>query len=269
MKGYTTGSINRDGQALTSYVQPGDAPLVVLQHGLCGDANQPAELFPADAGLRHAVLDCRGHGKSPAGPYDHLSIATFADDLVTMIESLGATVAAVGGVSMGAAIALRLAVLRPDLVPALILVRPAWVIETAPTNMLPMAMVGGMIAAGYSVVDFNQSALAETLAIQAPDNLASLRGFFDREPLTDTAALLRRVSADGPGVTATDIGALTMPVLILGSADDVIHPISHAQRLELLIPGSRLVEVPPKGQNRKQHVAAVRLAIADFLKGLM
>ncbi len=268
MNGYDPFNVSRDGAVLGGYIQPGTAPVVVLQHGLCGDASQPAGLFPTGAGLRHAVLNCRGHGDTAVGPQDQLSIASFTDDLAAMICTLEVPVAAVGGISMGAAIALRLAVLHPGLVPALILVRPAWGLESAPANMMPNAVVGGMIAAGHTKADFDKSALAQTLAVQAPDSLASLRGFFDRAPLAVTAALLRRISADGPDVTAPDLATLTMPVLILGCADDIIHPLAHAQRLEMLIPGSRLVIVPPKGQNQPAHSAAVQAAIAAFMKGL-
>ena len=185
-----------------------------------------------------------------------------------MIATLDTPPVAVGGISMGAAIALRLAVQRPDLVRALILARPAWVTENAPANMHPNAVVGAMLAAGQSVTDFDQSAVAQALAMQAPDNLQSLRGFFDRQPRATTAALLRRISADGPGVTAPDLAALTLPVLILGTNEDFIHPISHAQSLAALIPGAQFSEVPPKGKNRAAHVAAMQDAIANFLKGL-
>ena len=267
MNGYDQIAVNRGGAALVGYVQPGAGPIVVLQHGLCGDATQPADLFPTGCGFRHAVLNCGGHGQTAAWPADQLSIATFANDVAAMIAALGAPVAAVGGVSMGAAIALQMAVMRPELVPALILIRPAWITDNAPANMLPNAVVGGMIAAGYSVADFDQSALAQTLANTAPDNLASLRGFFDRNPLDVTATLLRQIAADGPGVTKADLAALTIPVLILGCTDDVIHPISHAEALEALIPGSRFVQVPSKGQNRLAHLAAVQDEIAEFLKG--
>ena len=268
MNGYDQITLNRGGAQLVGYVQPGTGPIVVLQHGLCGDASQPAGLFPGEQGFRHAVLDCRGHGQSGAGPEDQLSIAAFTDDVAAMITALDAPVAAVGGVSMGAAIALRLAVLHPQLVPALILVRPAWAVESAPANMLPNAVVGGMIAVGHGRADFDQSALASSLDAQAPDNLASLRAFFDRTPLNITAALLRRISADGPGLSEPDLATINVPVLILGTTHDVIHPVAHAQRLETLIPGSRLVLVPPKSHDRVAHLAAVQSGIAEFMKGL-
>ena len=88
---------------------------VVFQHGLCGDARQTLQAFP-DQGLL-MTLECRGHGQSDAtGPY---SIAVFADDVAALIETLDGPVI-LGGISMGAAIATRLAVIRPDLVRALI-----------------------------------------------------------------------------------------------------------------------------------------------------
>ena len=45
----------------------------------------------------------------------------------------------VGGISMGAAIALRIAALRPDLVSALVLARPAWLDANGPENIQPVA----------------------------------------------------------------------------------------------------------------------------------
>ena len=50
-----------------------------------------------------------------------------------------------GGISMGAAIALRLAVKRPDLVGALVLSRPAWLFAPAPDNMRPIALVAELL----------------------------------------------------------------------------------------------------------------------------
>ena len=247
----------------------GQGPLVVLQHGLCGDASQPLEVMPP--GYTHACLNCRGHGDSPApstrtGDLNALTIAHFTDDLAQMIDMLPAKPVAVGGISMGAAMALRLAVTRPDLVAALILSRPAWVTGRAPANMAPNALAGQMLAQG--VTAFNATDTARHLALTAPDNLTTLRRFFTREPLPMTAALLTRISADGPGVTEHDLAALTIPTLILGTPDDAIHPIAHARTLAALIPGAQLHELPPKGRDKPAHIAACQDAISTFLKGL-
>ena len=52
---------------------------------------------------------------------------------------------------------------------------------------------------------FEASETARLLAEIAPDNLASLRGFFSREPQAITAALLQAIAADGPGVSEEDL----------------------------------------------------------------
>ncbi|MGL4311906.1 MAG: alpha/beta fold hydrolase [Paracoccaceae bacterium] len=261
-----TGWLIRDGLRLAVHDAGGQGTPVIFQHGLCGDARQTAEAFPDVEGFRRITLECRGHGASEAG--EAFSIAAFADDVAALAESIDAPVV-VGGISMGAAIATRLAVMRPDLVRGLILVRPAWVTESAPDNMVPNAEVGAVLSnlpARKARQEFKTSATAARLAREAPDNLASLMGFFDREPTGVTARLLTSISADGPGISGDDLRALALPALVCGTAEDAIHPLSRAHRLGVLIPGARFVELPPKGRDKPAHIAALHAAIAAFLK---
>jgi pimeloyl-ACP methyl ester carboxylesterase len=235
----------------------------VFQHGLCGDASQTFEAAPQLLNWELLTLECRGHGKSCATP--PFSIPQFADDVVEIIEYLGEPVV-LGGISMGAAIATRIAVQRPKLICGLVLVRPAWLTENAPDNMQPNAEVGRMIAAGQTGVDFEASAMGRRLALEAPDNLTSLLGFFDRCPHDVTAALLTQISADGPGISVGDLAELRCPALICGTAQDVVHPLALAQHLAQLIPSAGYVELPPKGADKPAHIAALHTAIATFLQ---
>src|SRR4051794_39313163 len=122
-------TFRRDDLELNAWDDGGDAMPIVFQHGLCGAEPQVAEVLLPDPAYRRLTLECRGHGRSPAGPLDRLSIATFADDLAALIEQRVGGPVVLGGISMGAAIASRLAVPRPDLVRAVILARSAWVTE--------------------------------------------------------------------------------------------------------------------------------------------
>jgi pimeloyl-ACP methyl ester carboxylesterase len=70
-------------------------------------------------------------------PPEELSITTFTNDLTSWIGPHESSPVVLGGTSMGAAIALRLAVLHPELIRALVLARPAWIDENAPPNMQP------------------------------------------------------------------------------------------------------------------------------------
>jgi pimeloyl-ACP methyl ester carboxylesterase len=257
----------RDELRLAVYAGGTDGPPLVFQHGLCGDVGQVAEAMAGLGGQRWQCLECRGHGASAFGL---VSIATFADDVAAMVEGMGEPVI-LGGISMGAAIATRLAVTRPELVRALMLVRPAWVADAAPVNMEPNAELGALLARmpGDAAREaFRVSATAQRLAQSAPDNLASLMGFFDRTPQDVTARLLTTIAADGPGVTPEDLAALRVPVLVCGTSEDAIHPFAHAQALAEMIPKARLVDVPPKGRDKAAHLTALSAAMMRFMKEL-
>lgn len=224
------------------------------------------EAWPGLPGWRRVTLDCRGHGESPLGG---ASMALFAGDLAALAEELDPP-AVMGGISMGAALSLRLAVLRPDLVRGLILIRPAWIADPAPPNMAPVAEVANLLCRfgpAEGRAKFLSSALAQRLSAEAPDNLSSLLGYFDR-PRKGLANLLTAIAADGPGVTEEQIAALDVPCLVCGTREDMIHPFAMAERLAGLIPGARLVELPPKRRDRAAHFAILRAAIDEFVTRL-
>ncbi|WP_025662218.1 alpha/beta hydrolase [Rhizobium sp. IBUN] len=249
----------------------GEGQTVVFQHGLCGNVGQTREAFPTEPGLRRITVEARGHGRSQPGAFDKLSIATFADDIAIYIERNLRAPVVIGGISMGAAIALRLAVKRPDLINGLVIARPAWVVEAGPENMAPNAEVGRLLKTmppEEARVAFLDGPIGRRLATDAPDNLASLAGFFTRDPTEVTAALLTAVSGDGPGVTEAEVRNLDIPTLVMGHEKDVIHPLTHAQTLARIIPGARLVQITPKVENREKYVADFRLAMGNFLKSL-
>ena len=260
-----TGWITRNGLRLAVHGGGDSGPPLVFQHGLCGDARQVAEAMAPLAPQRWACAECPGHGASEMGMP---SIAGFAEDVAALVETLPGPVV-LGGISMGAALATRLAVTRPDLVRALVLVRPAWVTGAAPANMAPNAEVGDLLSRlppDQARAAFAEGATAQRLAVEAPDNLASLMGFFDRQPQADTARLLTAISADGPGVTEDDLRALRLPALVCVSGEDAIHPAAHGQALAALIPGARLAELPPKGRDKAAHLTALAAALRPFLK---
>jgi pimeloyl-ACP methyl ester carboxylesterase len=261
-----TGWLQRNGLRLSVHGGGSQGRALVFQHGLCGDARQVAEAMAGLAPQRWACVECPGHGASDMDPEP--SIASFANHVAALAETLGEPIA-LGGISMGAAIATRLAVTRPDLVRALVLVRPAWVTEAAPANMAPNAEVGGLLmrlSADQARSAFANNTTARHLSQQAPDNLSSLMGFFGRAPQDATARLLTAISADGPGISSADLAALTLPALICATTEDAIHPAAHAEALARLIPQAQLVHLPPKGRDKPAHLAALNAAMTRFLK---
>ena len=266
----TTATIDRGG-LLLRYEDVGEGPAVLFQHGLGGDLAQVAEVFPAAPPVRRLTLECRAQGGSQAGPPAAFAIATFADDVAFLADRLGIGRAVVGGISMGAAIALRLAVIRPDRVGALVLGRPAWLFAPAPDNMRPIAHVAELLRTqdpASARAAFERSETARRLARDAPDNLVSLRGFFERSDPATMAALLGAIAADGPGVSEADVRAIAVPTLVIGTADDAIHPLAFAERIAATIPNAKLAEVTSKSKDRARYVAEFRDALATFLARL-
>jgi pimeloyl-ACP methyl ester carboxylesterase len=98
--------------------------------------------------------------------------------------------------------------------------------------------------------------------------MKSLVGFFDRAPQAVTAELLVRISADGPGVSAAEVSGLAMPAVVMGCAEDAIHPLALARDLAALIPTARFVELPPKGSDKAGFLAGLQGEVAAFLRAL-
>jgi len=254
-----------------SVSETGEGLPMLFQHGLCGDAFQTAEVFPSECGWRCFTLECRGHGQSEAGSPEEFSLATFTDDLISLIEAQNLAQVVVGGISMGAALALRLAIIRPDLVRALVLARPAWTTEAAPLNMQANALVGELLRrypAEEARAQFEASQVARSLAENAPDNLVSLRSFFSRQPFSVTRELLCRISADGPEISKSEIEQIHVPALVIGLERDFIHPFAKAQELASMIPSATLVEITPKAVNRDLYRRDFTAALLAFLKEL-
>ncbi|BDA84425.1 alpha/beta hydrolase [Aureimonas sp. SA4125] len=257
----------RDGLALR-YRDVGTGLPLLFQHGLGGDAAQVADVMPTSPLLRRITLECRGQGGSPFGPTTGFSIAGFADDVAALADERAIGRAVVGGISMGAAIALRLAVRRPETVRAVILARPAWVTQRAPENMRPYGLVGDLLQRfepEEARLRFMESEIAETLARLAPDNLSSLAGFFARAEPKTFGALLSAIAADGPGVTEAEIAAIDRPVLVIGHGQDLAHPEAMAEKLAGLIPGAELVRITPKAVDRDAYRRDFQSALQAFL----
>ena len=243
---------------------------LIFQHGLCADSGQTFPLLPAHPGFRPVTLECRGHGSSDIGPEASLSLATFADDLTAFIEQCIGKPVILGGTSMGATIALRLTVQRPDLVCALILVRPAWVTEGAPANLRSYTEIGRLLH--YNKPDtakfiFQKGTTAAGLAAEMPRNSKSLLALFDRQPTLVTAALLRRIAVDAPCICSEQLGEIIIPTLVIGQLADALHPLGHAEALARLIPHANFTVLQAKTASEPRRIEC-RIAISRFLATL-
>jgi len=256
-----------DGVRLEYDIEGEGAP-VLFQHGLGATATQPAEVFPKDQGLQRITLNCRGHGNSSLGPLSHLSIKQFANDAVALLDHLNIPVATVGGISMGAAIALNIAARFPDRVNKLILARPAWFDAPAPEAMELYSVIARLMA-GHDANDamhrFQNMPEFLSLRSTSPDNASSLVSFFNRPRPETTMALLTVIPLDGPGVVKLQMAALRVPTLVIGNGQDFVHPLAYAKALAGAIPGASFREITSKSVDKRSYLSEFRDALKGFL----
>ena len=265
---------------------PGNSshPVIVFQHGIGGDVGQPARfLNPEHTGIPEEALsivhaDFRGHGQSELGSPDELSIATLARDLEALLDHLKIRRAVLGGISMGAAVALRLAVHRPDTCTALILSRPAWA-DSSMCLQARQALV--LVATLLAEEDWRSSAtealersqILRTIDEVCSDAARSIRGHIQSvlscpERRDSAIACLRRLPlAKGLDDLDHDLARVRCPTLILAAEGDPIHPFGYARRIAQCLPNSDLVQIAPKSAiDEVRHLEEVDRNIGDFLR---
>lgn len=99
-----------------------DLPVLLLLHGLAGYAEEwGATIAALRDDFRVIALEQRGHGSSTRRP-DDVSRTAYVEDVVAVLDDLGADVATVVGQSMGGHTAMLVAAAHPDRVDALVLV---------------------------------------------------------------------------------------------------------------------------------------------------
>jgi pimeloyl-ACP methyl ester carboxylesterase len=245
--------------------------LVAFQHGLGGDVSQPQDILNS-ADLRVLSFDCRGHGLTkPLGPHEQFAFTAFADDLRAILDAVQADRVIVGGISMGAGVALNFTLRYPTRVRALILSRPAWLDAPCPANLQIFRTLSGWLnEKGPERARELLLADPEFRRIQtvSHDNASSILRQLERPNLEGTIATLARLPADTPCPEPEAWRSIAVPTLVLVNELDALHPVEYGQRIAVGIPGARLVEIAPKEKDPLQHAREAREAIQAFIAEL-
>lgn len=274
-----------------------DAPnLLLLLHGLGGDRHQPLKLI---AGLERpdlAILapDARAHGETSAiGENADFELDALANDVVALLDLLqqSGKPTYVAGISMGAAVALRLALgpraeagtdtetgtnsdaqadasAEHPLIPrlaGLALVRPAFSDQPFPANLEPLHRIGDLLAADPDgLYTFRRSQMFTGVAAVSASSATSLLEQFTKPQAVVRSVRLREVPRNSAWQDG-EPSRLTTPTLVLGAPRDPVHPITLAQRLAVLIPYATYAELPSRDEKPQHHEEATRAAVQEHL----
>lgn len=239
---------------------------MILAHGFGGSArNFRPQARALSDDYRLMLYDARGHARSEApGDPDQYELACFVEDMLAVVDESGQQRVVVGGLSMGAGVALQFALARPERVRGVVLAA------------FPGPAAKGWAGAFADVIDERgiQAAGAEFVWGQRsrfdPDGARLIRqGFLEHAPHA-LASTLRRLLAAQPSIDSlhsrlADLGAPVL--LVVGSAD--LPSLSVSRGLAQAFTDSELVVVEGAG-----HVvnladpAAFNLALRAFLERL-
>ncbi len=252
------------------YQDTGSGTPFFFQHGLGGDVSQPFGLFRPPDGIRLIAFDARGHGETrPLGPPEKISIASFADDLLALMDHLQLRQAVVGGISMGAAISLNFTLRFPTRVLGLVLSRPAWLDRPFPENVAIFSEIARLIrehGAKQGREVFQQSLVNQKLRVEFPDTANSLNAQFDHPRAEETVAKLERIPNDAPVDSLEKLSRISVPALVLANKRDPIHPFEFGEILAKSIPAAEFRELTSKSINLERHEAEVQAFLTDFLR---
>ncbi|MBL0218588.1 MAG: alpha/beta hydrolase [Myxococcales bacterium] len=224
-----------------SYREHGSGPrVVVLAHGLLMDSRMYTRLAPALAARGHRVItvDLPGHGDSDQ-PHDMTaySMQQYGRDVIALLDHLGLTQAVVGGTSLGANVALEVAVLAPSRVRALVLEMP--VLE----NALPAA-AGAFVPLALALrISRGAMGVVAALARRIPRTyfLVDLMIDFIRRDPAASLAVLDGLIFGRVAPPIEERRALHHPTLVIGHPSDPIHPFSDADRIARELANAQLV----------------------------
>jgi pimeloyl-ACP methyl ester carboxylesterase len=176
--------------------------------------------------------------------------------------------AVVGGISMGAAVALNFALRYPQRLLGLVLHRPAWLDGPRRDNVAVFTAIASLLrqyGAEKGLLLFKQSEIYQRAVTVAPANAASLAAQFLHPRAEETVARLERIPLDSPGSDRRQWRAINVPVMVLANDHDAIHPLEFGVTLAREIPGAEFKELTPKSVNAELHREETQRFLADFL----
>jgi pimeloyl-ACP methyl ester carboxylesterase len=174
----------------------------------------------------------------------------------------------IGGISLGSAVAVNIALRHPDRLAGLVLSRPAWIDEPLPANVRLYGNIARLLrerGPKEGLAQFRMTPEYQVMEQDSPDCARSLIGQFEQPRAEECVARLERLPGDTPCSHRGEYGKIRVPTLILGNRQDPIHPWTIAETLAALIPAAELREITPKSVSLEVHAADVTREINGFL----
>ncbi|MEV4346675.1 alpha/beta hydrolase [Actinoplanes sp. NPDC049596] len=219
------------------------------------------------AGYRVVTYDARG--VPPSDTPEVVTMPGLVADAARLIERLDLGPCRIAGSSMGARVAAELCLERPDLVDRAVLMA-----TFGRRSAYQAAMTAGERSLQQAGIELPDAYLAVVRAAfnLSPRTLADDRAAQDwldvfQIPLQPSTVRTSRQEAGADEDRLKAYGAIEVPCLVVGFADDLIAPAKGAHEVAEAIPGARYAEIPDAGHygylEQPQRLNAELLAFFD------
>jgi len=254
----------------------GGAPILLI-HGFGTCAFLWREIGPALAMADRTAfaIDLFGYGESDR-PFDAaFGIAAQAEYLDQALTALRIPRAAVVGLDLGAAVALRLAASHPERVDKLVLVNPIALDEVPAkdvasvqrnTARFALRISRGVLGAAPLLGELLRKSVAKPEAMPDPLIARYLAPYVGQEGLEHLLRLGRAV--DRVDMDEIEYSAIPQPTLVVWGDQDPWASARLPDRISEAIPDSRLVRIPGVGRLVPEEAPqALTKMVLDFLGG--
>ena len=216
---------------------------VVLLHGqlMPRRMHEPLARMLAAEGLHVVTLDLLGHGRSdrPEDPKEY-SMTAWGEQVVALLDHLGAEHAVVGGTSLGANVSLEVAVLEPERVQGLLLEMPVLdnAVETGIIAFAPLLFLSRffppsirLMAAGSRLVPRRLTPFWGQIVLDT----------LDQRPRS-MAAVIHGIFFGRVAPSSRTRRGIAAPALVIGHPRDPIHLDVDARMVADELPNARYVQ---------------------------
>ena len=233
---------------------------VVLIHGqlMPRTMHGPLARVLAADGFHVVTVDLLGHGRSdrPEDPKEY-SMTAFGEQVVALLDHLGAERAVVGGTSLGANVGLEVAVAAPDRVQGLLLEMPVLdnALEAGMLAFAPLLFIARFLPFGIRLVaGASRLVPRRGLPLLAQVTLDTL----DQRP-GPMAAMVHGIFFGRVAPSSRIRKTIESPAIVIGHPHDPIHLSVDAEMVAEEMPNARFVRassilewrIKPERLNRK------------------
>ncbi len=250
---------------------PPPSPVLML-HGLGGDSGQLWPYAGGDPARTRLAPDLRAHGATMlVGDEEDFTFAGLTADLTALLDRLRFPPSVVVGMSLGAGVAVALALRQPARVLGLVLIRPAWLDTAPPPNLLPLTRAGWLLrhhGTQAGLARFAESPEYAGVRGRSAAAAASLIGQFHAPHAVLRSVRLTHLPRSVPFRRIHELGQIRVPSVVIGTRADPQHPFEMARIWASALPASRLLEAPPRDADPAGYHSCLTGASGEFAADL-